>query len=91
MFQLWTSPQGCPLRRSGDPLYGQYCLQHQEKDHFFSEKYWKWIPKLENKHYHIAKECIYHKNKQFHASEVEVLLSHTLTSNDTAFLAARLN
>ena len=51
---------------------------------------WKWIPKLENKH-HIAKECVYHKNKQFHASEVEVLLSHTLTSNDTAFLAARLN
>ena len=79
-----------PLRRSGDPLDGKYCLRHQEKDHFFSEKYWKWIPKLENKHYHIAKECVYQKNKQFQGSEVEVLLSHTLTSNDTAFLAARL-
>ena len=80
-----------PSRRSVDPLDSNYCLRHQEHDHFFSEKYWKWIPKLDNKHYHIAKECVLSKNQQFQASTVEVCLSHTLTSNVKAFLAARLN
>ncbi len=76
-----------PSRRSVDPLDSNY-LRHQEQDH--SEKHWKWIPKWENKHFHIAKECVLNKNQQFQASTVKVCLSHTLTSNFKTFLSARL-
>ena len=47
-----------PARHSMDDLDSKYCLHHKELDHFYSEKYAKWIPKLENKHLHIAKECV---------------------------------
>ena len=73
-----------------DDLDSKYCLRHKELDHFYSEKYAKWIPKMENKHFHIAKECVLIKHQLFHASTVEVSLKHTLTARDKAFLALRL-
>ena len=72
-----------------DPLDSKYCLRHKEQDHFFSEKYGKWIPKMENKHFHIANACA-NKYQQFVPSDVEVCLSHTLTANVAAFLSARI-
>ena len=86
---------GLPLR-DGPPKYGadyldsQYCLRHKEEDHFYCEKYSKWIPKIENKHFHISKECVLRKHQQFNSSTVEVALKHTLTVRDKAFLTARL-
>lgn len=86
---------GLPLRdgpptHSMDDLDSKYCLRHKELDHFYSEKYAKWIPKMENKHFHIAKECVLIKHELFNASTVEVSLKHTLTARDKAFLALRL-
>ena len=86
---------GLPLR-DGPPRYGvddldsKYCLRHKEEDHFYLEKYGKWIPKIENKHFHVAKECILRKHQQFNASSVQVSLRHTLTASDKAFLVVRL-
>ena len=54
---------GCGLPfRDGSPRYGvneldsKYCLYHKAQDHFYLEKYRKWIPKIENKHFHVAKQ-----------------------------------
>lgn len=86
---------GLPLR-DGPPRYGlneldsKYCLRHKEQDHFYLEKYRKWIPKMENKHFHVAKECVLMKHQQFNASTVQVSMSHTLTASDKAFLVVRL-
>lgn len=78
-----------PPRYHVDPLDSKYCVRHQEQEHFFSETYGKWIPKMENKHFHISAECVLNKTQQFHASTVEVCLNHTLTPNVKAFLAIR--
>lgn len=86
---------GLPLR-DGPPRYGvndldsKYCLCHKEQDHFYLEKYGKWIPKMENKQCHVAKECVLMKHQQFNASTVQVSLSHTLTASVKAFLGVRL-
>ena len=57
---------------------------------FFAEKYGKWMPKFENKHFHIARECVLRKNARFDASAVKILLDHTLTPSLKKYLAVRL-
>ena len=47
-----------PPKYSIDCFDATYCLRHKEHDHFFAEKYGKWMPKFENKHFHIARVCV---------------------------------
>ena len=79
-----------PPGNSTHVLDSKYCIRHQEEDFFFVVKYNKWLPKTENKHFHIEKECILKKNDHFDSSAVHVVVNHTLTSTVTTFLAARL-
>ena len=79
-----------PPKYSVDRFDATYCLHHKEHDHFFAEKYGKWMPKFENKHFHIARECVLRKNARFDASAVKILLDHTLTPSLKKYLAVRL-
>ena len=51
---------GLPLR-DGPPRYGvneldsKHCLRHKEQDHFYLEKYRKWIPKMKTSIFMLQK------------------------------------
>lgn len=79
-----------PPKYSTDNFDATYCLRHKQHDHFYSEKYGKWLPKFENKHFHMARECVLRKNARFDASAVEISLDHTITPSLKNFLALRL-
>ncbi len=56
------------------PLDEKVCVRHKENDYFFHQQRWEYLPKLENKHYHISKDCVGRRNPQFDVNDTVVSL-----------------
>ncbi|XP_066929918.1 uncharacterized protein [Clytia hemisphaerica] len=53
-----------------DEFDRKICIRHKEADHFYLEHRDEWIPKMENKHYHVWKLCLQGRNPHFNVNDV---------------------
>jgi len=53
-----------------DFLDGKICVRHKERDHVWVKQRNEWIPKFDNKHYHVSKGCILSRNSHFHGDNI---------------------
>lgn len=53
-----------------DELDTKLCLQHKENDYVYIKHRDQWIPKQENKHYHVWKLCLKNRNPHFNVDDV---------------------
>jgi hypothetical protein len=73
-----------------DPLDVELCVRHKENDFVWIDSLNTWKATFENKHFHVATNCITSRNPSFDSTSVRVKLNHTLSGNELNFLKDRL-